>query len=915
MEQIISQLERGTLVTKFSWRKKAERKTLAIRRETRQIIWTRPATVTKLAYDGAVDWAEIKEIRLGKNSKDFEKWPDDARKIENSKCFVVFYGSEFKLRVLSVTALSDVECDLWIRGLRYLVKDTINAPYPLQVQAWLRREFYTMESPRETINLKDIKCFLSRINYKIPMNKLREIFNEVDTRKRGEIGFDDFTVLYQKMIADENNPAEVFDKILQYSSNLKTVSLQEVESFLTSEQNDTLGNDDKAVSQFICDFLRDPHREIQEPYFTISEFLDFLFSKQNDLWDCSKDKVYQDMTKPLSHYWISSSHNTYLTGDQFSSESSVEAYARCLRMGCRCIELDCWDGPDGMPFIYHGHTLTTKIKFMDVIKTIKENAFVTSDYPVILSIEQYCSLPQQRKMAMAMQEVFGEMLVVPPVEGETKLPSPYNLRHKIILKHKKLPEGQEESAQFIKNETSDIDIRSSVKNGIMYLEDHVDKDFEPHFFVLTQDKLFYTNSYTPDQGSDRSEDEEDSGSFQRPKTNVPNEELHFSERWFHGRLPEGRKEAEQLLRTYSHLGDGTFLVRASVTFVGDYSLSFWHKGQVNHCRIYSKQDRQQTMYYLIEAKYFDSLYSLITHYRTSPLITPCFSIVLREPVPQPNLHESKEWYHKNTSKSQAEDVLRRVKSEGAFIVRLSQNDSNCYTITFRADRKIKHCRIKLEGRLYTIGNVEFESLVDLINFYETHPLYGRVKLSHPVNEEAVKKMNMEQYDTTTYATPSYMDPSIINSKITVKALYDYRAQNCDELSFCKHAIITNVTKAEDEWWKGDYGGLKQHYFPRVYVKEIEPNEPQEMDENSGESMFQGSLDMKGAVVDIRHNPECPGMEWIIRIVTSTACTAFECAVESEDLALEWYSSIQQVIQRASRLENEHRELEDRKSIV
>lgn len=68
-----------------------------------------------------------------------------------------------------------------------------------------------------------------------------------------------------------------------------------------------------------------------------------------------------------------------------------------------------------------------------------------------------------------------------------------------------------------------------------------------------------------------------------------------------------------------------------------------------------------------------------------------------------------------------------------------------FIFNFRADKKIKHCRIKLEGRLYTIGNVEFESLVELINYYETHPLYRRVKLSYPISEEAVKKMAMVSF--------------------------------------------------------------------------------------------------------------------------------------------------------------------------
>lgn len=127
--------------------------------------------------------------------------------------------------------------------------------------------------------------------------------------------------------------------------------------------------------------------------------------------------------------------------------------------------------------------------------------------------------------------------------------------------------------------------------------------WSPHYFVLTSNKIYYSEETSRYQFN---EDEEEVEQKEvRAEQNVRmagwgemltpghlfhfgvnlqefnNNELHFTEKWFHGKLGggrDGRQIAEKLLHEYcTETGgkDGTFLVRESETFVGDYTLSFW----------------------------------------------------------------------------------------------------------------------------------------------------------------------------------------------------------------------------------------------------------------------------------------------------------------------------------------------------
>lgn len=73
----------------------------------------------------------------------------------------------------------------------------------------------------------------------------------------------------------------------------------------------------------------------EQNYISLEQFEAYLLSRDNDIFNPMREQVCKssDMSRPLSEYWINSSHNTYLTGDQLTSKSSVEMYMKALYRG------------------------------------------------------------------------------------------------------------------------------------------------------------------------------------------------------------------------------------------------------------------------------------------------------------------------------------------------------------------------------------------------------------------------------------------------------------------------------------------------------------------------------------------------------------------------------------------------------
>ena len=395
-----------------------------------------------------VEMDKIQSIRVGEDARNYREEFNVSKEFNDLWITVIYVSSHSShssallcndLKALHMIATTKRNYDIMLKTLKLLSQwskeqESLVSCADVHEFSKIKWDNKTRKLDRQLLSFEDVLKLTSELHVYMDVSYLRLYFDQCDTNKKKFLDFPQFQTFVSKL---RNRPE--FGAIFQ-ELNIQNgrMLLSDFKKFVREIQNES-SHSDTLVDDI---FVKFSHSKSLDSYMTPSNLYYYLNSSYaTPLFnEESIDPHYY--SHPLTDYFISSSHNTYLLGKQFHGFSSIEGYIHALQRGCRCIEIDVWDGTspgskEQQPIVTHGHTLTNSIEFKLVVDIIRKYAFITTPYPLIISLEIRCSQESQLKCVAIMKTIFGDMLVLHPKTNESFMPSPRELKHKILVKVKK----------------------------------------------------------------------------------------------------------------------------------------------------------------------------------------------------------------------------------------------------------------------------------------------------------------------------------------------------------------------------------------------------------------------------------------------------------------------------------------------